>query len=85
MVKKTIKYTKDIAFHIRPIGQFTNIVKKSKNKVYVIKENTKVPGDKVMQLLRLEISKNDIITIQVEGDDEKNILNQLINTILGVN
>lgn len=83
MLKRTITYKNDIGFHIRPIGQFVNTVKESGHEVYIIKEDTKVKGDKVMQLLRLEISKNDVITIQVEGDDEENIIHQLVNTILG--
>jgi phosphotransferase system HPr (HPr) family protein len=84
MVKKTIKYTNDIAFHIRPIGKFTQIVKKSNNQVYVTKNNQKVPGEKAMQLLRLEISKDDSITIEVSGDNELKVLDQLINLLLGV-
>jgi len=84
MVQQTITYTSNIGFHIRPIGQFSHLVKSSNHHVSVTKNDITVSGERMMQLLRLEITKGDKVTITVEGKDEQSILDQLVAILLGV-
>ncbi|MFA7076258.1 MAG: HPr family phosphocarrier protein [Candidatus Izemoplasmatales bacterium] len=83
MATKTIVYKKEIAFHIRPISLFTHEVKKSGCKVVVSKGDLTVQGEKTMQLLQLEICKNDEITITVNGANEEILLDKLIQIMNG--
>lgn len=83
MVKQTIEYNNNISFHIRPIGTFTNIVKQSKCNVSVSKNDQTVLGNKAMQLLRLAIVKGDLVTVEVNGENEEITLKQLIHILLG--
>ncbi|MBI9009186.1 MAG: HPr family phosphocarrier protein [Tenericutes bacterium] len=83
MVKQTVEYTNNISFHIRPIGTFTNEVKKTDSSVTVTKNELTVPGNKAMQLLRLCIVKGDFVTIEVNGPDEEALLERLVKILLG--
>ena len=83
MAKLTFKYKLDIPFHVRPIGVFTSIVKQSNCKVTVTKNNVSVKGDKIMQLLKLAISKGDSLTVEVDGQNEDEILASLIKQLGG--
>ncbi len=83
MTKQTVQYTGDIPFHIRPIGTFVDIVKRSGCTVTVAKKDLIVKGNKAMQLLKLEIVKNDHVTIEVSGPDEEQVLNKLVKVLTG--
>lgn len=83
MAIKTVEYTNEISFHIRPIGKFTNAVKNHTCEVSVTKNDLTVQGNKAMQLLRLAIVKGDFVTIEVKGNDEDSLLEELIKILLG--
>lgn len=82
MLTETITYTQDIPFHIRPISVFINTVKQSGCKVTITKGNTTVAANSTMKLLQLCVSKNDQMTIRVEGENEQQVLKTLVDIVM---
>lgn len=82
MLKETVTYKNDIPFHIRPISIFINIAKQSDCEVTLTKGETTIAANSTMRLLQLCVSKNDQVTISVEGKDEEQVLKSLVDVIL---
>lgn len=84
MKKQIVQYIDTIPFHIRPIGLFVDIVKQSGCDVTLSKGDLRVNGHKAMQILRLEIVPNDIVSIEVDGPNESDVLHQLVQVVMGI-
>ena len=82
MIKKTVKYIGNIPFHIRPIGIFASTVQGSNCEVTVTKGDLTVKGNSAMQLLKLAIVQDDTVTVSVDGAEEINLLETLVQVIL---
>ena len=67
--------------HARASAKFAAIVDSFKSKVEVTRENLVVPGNSIMGLLTLAAEQGSIITIQITGQDEKELEEKLINLV----
>lgn len=57
--------------HARPAGQLVKLVKELSGTVTIIKDEKAVRAEKLIALMGLGIRSGDVITVQVEGDNEK--------------
>ncbi|MFP4490708.1 MAG: HPr family phosphocarrier protein [Spirochaetaceae bacterium] len=78
MVKKTAVIQNNAGIHVRPSGVIMDFVSDYDGKVTVGTENAKVELNNIMSLLSLGLVKNDTVTIQVEGPDEENTAQALV-------
>ncbi len=67
--------------HARASAKFAAIVDNFKSNVEVTKDNLVVPGNSIMGLLTLAAEQGSIISIQINGEDENEVEEELINLI----
>ena len=67
--------------HARASAKFAAIVDSFKSKVEVTMGNLVVPGNSIMGLLTLAAEQGSIISIQITGEDEKELEEKLINLV----
>ena len=67
--------------HARASAKFAAIVDSFKSKVEVTSGNLVVPGNSIMGLLTLAAEQGSIISIQITGEDEKELEEKLINLV----
>ena len=67
--------------HARASAKFASIVDSFKSKVEVTRGNLVVPGNSIMGLLTLAAEQGSIISIQITGQDEKELEEKLINLV----
>ncbi|KPU63864.1 PTS sugar transporter subunit IIA [Thermococcus sp. EP1] len=81
MIEVTVKLKNKSGLHARPAAIFVETAKKFKSKITVSKEKNIADAKNILQLLTLGIDYGDEIKIIVEGEDEKNAINELIHLI----
>lgn len=57
--------------HARPAGAFANEAKKFVSTVTVIKDGIEANGKRLLSLMGLGAVCNSVLTIKIEGEDEK--------------
>lgn len=60
-----------IGLHLRAAGEFVKLAAKFNSKITVIKNGKKANGKSILGLASLAVGRGATITIQIEGDDEK--------------
>ncbi len=81
MVKKKITVKLINGFHIRPATKFVKEVRKFSAEIQIKFKDRIINAKNLFEIQTLGISYNDIITIIVNGEDELNTLNILINLL----
>ena len=67
--------------HARASAKFASIVDSFKSKVEVTRGNLVVPGNSIMGLLTLAAELGSIISIQITGEDDKDLEEKLITLV----
>ncbi|MBN2828087.1 MAG: HPr family phosphocarrier protein [Tissierellales bacterium] len=70
MIKTEIIIKNDTMLHARPASVFVRESSKFKSKITLIKKDMHYNAKSILELLRMGISKEDRITIQIDGEDE---------------
>ena len=81
-----MKIINERGLHARASAKFAAIVDSFNSLVEVSKDNLVVPGNSIMGLLTLAAEKESVISIQITGDDEKDLedeLKKLISNYFG--
>ncbi len=81
MVNKKITIRLINGFHIRPATKFVKETRKFSAKIKIKFKDKIINAKNLFEIQTLGISCNDIITIIVDGENELNILNILINLL----
>ncbi len=81
MVSKEITIKLINGFHIRPATKFVKETRKFVAKIKIKFKDKIIDAKNLFEIQTLGISYNDIITIIVDGEDEFNVLNILINLL----
>ncbi|HYE83355.1 MAG TPA: HPr family phosphocarrier protein [Clostridia bacterium] len=71
MQKEIIKVKGKDGLHARPAAEFVQLCKKLKSDVKLEKNGVSVSGKSIIGIMSLGISKNEEVTVVVEGEDEK--------------
>lgn len=76
-----IKFTTTVGFseglHARPASQLVKVCQKAKSDIKIIKETTEVNPKSILGILTLGAAHNDVINIEVSGEDEAQIASDL--------
>ena len=82
MIEDVLKIINKHGLHARPAAQFVKVAGKFKSDIKVIKDGLEVNGKSIMGIMMLAAEPGSEITLQVEGEDEReafNALNELIS------
>ena len=63
--------------HARPAGALANEAKKFVSNVTVIKDGKEANGKRLLSLMGLGATYNSVLTIKIEGEDEKEALESI--------
>ncbi|MGO4889539.1 phosphocarrier protein HPr [Anaerobacillus sp. MEB173] len=81
MVNKTFTVISDAGVHARPATLLVQVAGKFQSNISLEHNGKSVNMKSIMGIMSLGIQKGANITIQAEGDDEKNAINMIIELI----
>jgi phosphocarrier protein HPr len=81
MITKTVTITNPQGFHVRPTKTFVKKASEFPCKINVEANGRKVNGKSSLSMLTLGISTNDEVTLIVEGEQEEQAAEALIDIL----
>ncbi len=81
MVYDSVEISNEFGIHARPASLLVKLILKYKSNVTFIKDSTKADGRSIMSIMMLAAGKGDKIKIEVDGDDEQEALQKIIELI----
>lgn len=77
MIKEEITVNGKDGLHARPAGEFVQLCKKIKSSVKLEKDGKAVPGNSIIGIMSLGISKGEVVTVLADGEDEAEALTKI--------
>lgn len=81
MYKQDVILESETGLHARPASIFVKEASKYKCEISLIKEGQKYNAKSIMGLLSMGVAKGDKLTIEAEGEDEKEAVDALVEII----
>lgn len=81
MVSKKVKLVNKMGFHMRPANIFVTAMTKYSSDVFVTANDNKINGKSIMNIMAAGIKCGTEITIECDGADEKDMLNEAVALI----
>lgn len=85
MVQNTILITNKVGIHLRPAGKICEHASKFHSKITLVHGDKNVNAKSLLSVLSACVRSGDEITLICEGDDEKEALDKLLDTIEEIN
>jgi len=80
-MEKLVRIMNESGLHARPAAIFVKTAGKFKSEINIEHNNSVLNAKSIMNILSMGLKKNDEIKIIVNGPDEKEALDELINLI----
>jgi phosphocarrier protein HPr len=77
MVRREVEIVNETGLHTRPGNQFVKEAKKYESDITVQKGEKEFSAKSLLKLMKIGISKGDVIQISCDGVDEEEALNNL--------
>ena len=81
MVEKKVKVTLDDGLESRRAAMFVQVANKYASRVYIIMEDKQVNAKSIMGIVSLGMLKDEEVSLQAEGPDEQEAVNELAKMI----
>lgn len=81
MIKREVTVINKLGLHARPAALFVQMANKFKADIFVEKEMKKVNAKSIMGIMSLGIAKGDTMTVAVDGLDENEALEALVELV----
>jgi len=81
MVSKTVKITNEMGFHMRPANVFVTQMSKYKSEIELIKDEKRINGKSIMNIMAACIKCGSEITVECSGEDEQEMLAAVVELI----
>ncbi len=81
MVSKTVKITNEMGFHMRPANVFVTAMTKYASDVEIIAGEKKINGKSIMNIMAACIKCGSEITVECNGPDENEMLQEAVAMI----
>lgn len=81
MVSKTTKITNEMGFHMRPANIFVTEMSKFKSNIDLVLDGKRINGKSIMNIMASCIKCGTDITIECDGEDEQQMLDDAIKLI----
>jgi phosphocarrier protein len=82
MIEKSIRIVNKLGLHARPAALFVKTAGKFKSEVWVRKDDLEVNGKSIMGVMMLAAECGSDIVLRIEGEDEQNTWDALVDLIL---
>ena len=66
--------TDSIGIHARPAGELAKLARKFQSEIIIKTEKKQADAEKLMAVMALGIHHGDMVTVEIEGADEKEAL-----------
>lgn len=83
MVSKEFTIKNKVGLHARPASLFVKKAKEYSSKISIAANGEEVDGKSMLSVLTLGAVKGTLIVIKADGDDEKEAVDALIETLNG--
>ena len=83
MLKKKIKIINKLGVHARPAALLVKLASKFNSDIYISKGGQEVNGKSIMGVMMLAAEPGSILTISIDGKDEKEAM-EAINELISV-
>jgi phosphocarrier protein HPr len=77
MITKSYTVLNPSGFHARPTKMFVQKASSFPCKISVIKNEKKVNGKSSLSMLTLGIEQNDVVTLEIDGEQEEQAIGEL--------
>ena len=81
MVKKEVTVTNRAGIHSRPAAMIVRLANRYKSHIFIAKEDEKINAKSIMGIITLGVSCNTVISIEAEGPDEEEVVDELVRLI----
>lgn len=81
MIKTTLTIINKLGLHARASAKFVSTASKFQSHINVIKDSQTINGKSIMGVMMLAASKGTDITLQIEGPDEQQMEQALVELI----
>lgn len=81
MITKSHPIVNKLGLHARPAAMLVTEAAKFRSEVFFIKDEIRINGKSIMGVMMLAAEQGSIITIEVEGPDEKEAMEALLEVI----
>lgn len=81
MVSKETTIINKTGLHARPASMFAQAAGKFKSNITIFKGDRKANAKSMLNILALSLSKDTVITISAEGEDEEQAVDALIKLL----
>ncbi len=83
MKSAEVTITNRLGLHARPASKLVRTVTNSNSQVYIIKDGKRINARSILNLMLLDAGYGTNLKIEVTGEDEDEVLAQLIELIVG--
>jgi len=81
MIEKTVQIKNQMGLHARPSAKFVKLASKYPCNVELVKDGFSVNGKSILGVMSLAAEKGSMLTIQTDGEQETEALNELVNLL----
>lgn len=81
MIERDVAIVNKLGLHARAAAKFVTLASGFASEITVARNQRNVNGKSIMGVMMLAASKGSVITLRVNGPDEKNAVEQLITLI----
>jgi len=81
MTEQSVRIQNKIGLHARPASMLVKTAGKYKSDVTIINGERSASIKSMISLLTLHVKMNDVVTIQANGEDEKEVVDALVELI----
>jgi len=81
MIKRTVRIANKLGLHARPAALLVTVASRYQSEVFLTKEELRVNGKSIMGVMMLAAEKGAELTIEVDGPDEEDAMQELIRTV----
>ncbi|MBF7096425.1 HPr family phosphocarrier protein [Alkalibacter mobilis] len=81
MFSKEVTILNATGLHARPASMFVQEAGKYKSEINVIKDGKKINAKSIMGIMAGGISKDTVVTVEADGEDEEQAVNALVELI----
>ncbi len=81
MQQRDVEVVNKLGLHARPSARLTQLASSFKSNVFVSRNGRRVNAKSIMGVMMLAAAKGSTITLETEGDDEKEAIDALAGLI----
>jgi phosphocarrier protein len=81
MIKKEVLIVNELGLHARPAAKLVRLAAQYKSNVFLVYANNRINAKSIMGVMMLAVEKGARLRIEVEGEDENQLMEDLTKLI----